>query len=119
MSHLPVGPVHHLRMTVTDVERSKAFYTEVLGFEVAVDGPPPPEDASHDEIVESLQGVVSSCTGDVLRTSSPTRIVPPSAIASIRCDRPSITQLRCASACRLDSHRIARERTRSLLADRT
>ena len=28
MSHLPVGPVHHLRMTVTDVERSKAFYTE-------------------------------------------------------------------------------------------
>ena len=58
MSHLPVGPVHHMRMTVTDVERSKAFYTEVLGFEVAVDGPPPPEDASHDEIVDSLQGGV-------------------------------------------------------------
>jgi catechol 2,3-dioxygenase-like lactoylglutathione lyase family enzyme len=45
-------------MTVTDVERSKAFYTGVLGFEVAVDGPPPQEDASHDEIVESLQGGV-------------------------------------------------------------
>ena len=58
MSHLPVGPIHHVRMTVTDVERSKAFYTDVLGFEVAVDGPPPPEDASHDEIVESLQGGV-------------------------------------------------------------
>jgi glyoxylase I family protein len=58
MSHLPVGPVHHMRMTVTDVERSKAFYTDVLGFEVAVDGPPPPEDPSHEEITESLQGGV-------------------------------------------------------------
>ena len=29
---LPVGPIHHLRLTVTDVELSKAFYTEVLGF---------------------------------------------------------------------------------------
>jgi catechol 2,3-dioxygenase-like lactoylglutathione lyase family enzyme len=47
-----------MRMTVTDVDRSKAFYTEVLGFEVAVDGPPPPDDAAHDEIVDSLQGGV-------------------------------------------------------------
>lgn len=58
MAHLPVGQVHHMRMTVTDVDRSKAFYTEVLGFEVAVDGPPPPDDAAHDEIVDSLQGGV-------------------------------------------------------------
>ena len=58
MPHLPAGPVHHMRMTVTDVERSMAFYTDVLGFEVAVAGPPPPEDANHDEIVESLQGGV-------------------------------------------------------------
>ena len=58
MSHLPVGPVHHLRMTVTDVERSMAFYTDVLGFEVAVGGPPPPGDDSNDEIVDSLQGGV-------------------------------------------------------------
>ncbi len=58
MPHLPVGPIHHMRMTVTDVERSKAFYTEVLGFEVAVAGPPPPDDATHDEISESLQGGV-------------------------------------------------------------
>ena len=56
MPHLPVGPVHHMRMTVTDVERSKAFYTDVLGFEVALDGPPPPEDDHHDEVLDSLQG---------------------------------------------------------------
>jgi catechol 2,3-dioxygenase-like lactoylglutathione lyase family enzyme len=58
MSHLPVGPVHHLRFTVTDVPRSVAFYTDVLGFQVAVDAPPPPEDAGHDAIEDSLQGGV-------------------------------------------------------------
>lgn len=57
-SHLSVGPVHHIRMAVTDVERSKAFYTEVLGFEVAVDSPPPPGDEHHDDVVDSLQGGV-------------------------------------------------------------
>ena len=58
MSHLPVGPIHHIRMAVTDVERSTAFYTEILGFEVVVPGPPPPEDEGHDAIVDSLQGGV-------------------------------------------------------------
>ena len=28
------GPVHHLRLTVTDVARSRDFYTRVLGFRV-------------------------------------------------------------------------------------
>src|SRR6266511_4289492 len=27
---LSLGPVHHLRLTVTDVERSRAFYTDLL-----------------------------------------------------------------------------------------
>ena len=58
MSHLPVGPVHHLRLAVTDVQRSVAFYTELLGFEVAVGAPPPAEDEGHDAIVDSLQGGV-------------------------------------------------------------
>ena len=58
MSHLPAGPIHHIRLAVTDVDRSKAFYTEVLGFDVAVDAPPPPDDENHDVIVDSLQGGV-------------------------------------------------------------
>jgi glyoxylase I family protein len=58
MSPLPTGPVHHVRMAVTDVERSKTFYTEVLGFNVAVDAPPPPGDEHHDVLVDSLQGGV-------------------------------------------------------------
>ena len=43
MSPLPTGPIHHVRMAVTDVQRSTTFYTEVLGFSVALDAPPPPE----------------------------------------------------------------------------
>lgn len=58
MSHLPVGPIHHLRLAVTDVPRSVAFYTEVLGFGVAMDAPPPPDDENYDAIVDSLQGGV-------------------------------------------------------------
>ena len=56
MSHLRVGPIHHLRLAVTDVQRSTAFYREVLGFDVAVAGPPPPDDEHHDSLVDSLQG---------------------------------------------------------------
>jgi glyoxylase I family protein len=56
--HLPVGAIHHLRLTVTDVARSRAFYTEVLGFTVAVEEPPPPGDEHHEAIAESLQGGV-------------------------------------------------------------
>jgi catechol 2,3-dioxygenase-like lactoylglutathione lyase family enzyme len=45
---LSLGPVHHLRLTVTNVERSKAFYTELLGFQIAMDTPPPADDPHHD-----------------------------------------------------------------------
>ncbi len=33
------GPVHHLRLTVSDVDRSRAFYTEVVGFQFVMDLP--------------------------------------------------------------------------------
>jgi glyoxylase I family protein len=37
--HIAVGPVHHLRLTVTDLDRSREFYTSVLGFDVGVESP--------------------------------------------------------------------------------
>lgn len=58
MDHLPIGVVHHIRMAVTDVEKSKAFYTGILGFEVAIDAPPPLDDEHHGSMVDSLQGGV-------------------------------------------------------------
>ncbi len=53
---LSLGPVHHLRLTVTDVERSRAFYTELLGFQIAMDAPPPADDPHHDLTEAALQG---------------------------------------------------------------
>jgi glyoxylase I family protein len=38
--------LHHLRITVTDIERSKSFYSEVLGFEVAVQSQGDPSDTA-------------------------------------------------------------------------
>lgn len=36
---IPTGDIHHLRLTVTDLERSRYFYTTFLGFAVAVESP--------------------------------------------------------------------------------
>ena len=36
---IAAGPVHHLRLTVADVGRSRAFYEEVLGLRFAMDLP--------------------------------------------------------------------------------
>jgi glyoxylase I family protein len=48
--HTPCMPlidttgIHHIRLTVTDLARSRAFYTEVLGFEIAAESPGSPDD---------------------------------------------------------------------------
>jgi glyoxylase I family protein len=36
---IATGDIHHLRLTVTDLERSRSFYTNLLGFSVAVEAP--------------------------------------------------------------------------------
>ena len=53
-----LGPLHHYRLTVSNLERSTRFYTDVLGFELVIDGPPPADHPEHDLMVESLQGGV-------------------------------------------------------------
>ncbi len=37
MSTIPTGAVHHMTLTVSDVARSQAFYTGLLGFEHLTD----------------------------------------------------------------------------------
>ena len=40
---IELGAIHHIRLTVTNIERSREFYTELLGFQIAAEAP-----ASHD-----------------------------------------------------------------------
>ncbi|TFV60869.1 VOC family protein [Geodermatophilus sp. DF01-2] len=53
---LQIGTPNHIRLTVIDVARSRAFYTEVLGFDVALDGPP--DDDPDGQVEDLLQGGV-------------------------------------------------------------
>jgi glyoxylase I family protein len=69
---LTLGTPHHMRLTVTDVERSKKFYTELLGLQVAADGPPPPGHEHHEELVDGLQGGVVLTNGAMLIGLRPT-----------------------------------------------
>jgi len=64
-AHIAAGPVHHLRLTVTDIQRSRQFYTSLLGFQVAVESPPP-GDPSEAEAFRILFGGVVMVRGNLL-----------------------------------------------------
>jgi len=64
-AHIAAGPIHHLRLTVTDIQRSRQFYTSLLGFQVAVESPPP-GDPSEAEAFGILFGGVVMIRGDLL-----------------------------------------------------
>jgi glyoxylase I family protein len=72
---IPIGGIHHLRLTVTDLERSRAFYTGLLGFDVAVESPPADDPAAADAYKVLFGGVVM-IRGDLLMGLRP---VAPSA----------------------------------------
>jgi glyoxylase I family protein len=56
--------IHHVRLTVTDLDRSRAFYSEVLGFEVAAESPGDPRDASvRNDPAQLYGGVVFQANG--------------------------------------------------------
>ena len=63
---LSVGAIHHLRMTVTDVERSREFYTSVLGFQVAARMPETTDDPLAAGLAKALMGGVVLQNGPVL-----------------------------------------------------
>jgi glyoxylase I family protein len=55
---IPCGDIHHLRLTVTDVQRSREFYTGLLGFQVAVESRPPRDTAAAETFRVLFGGVV-------------------------------------------------------------
>jgi glyoxylase I family protein len=62
---IPISEIHHLRLTVTDLQRSRQFYTTMLGFEVAAESPPP-DDPSAAEVFKILFGGVVLIRGNLL-----------------------------------------------------
>lgn len=44
MGLVDITGCHHIRLTVTDIARSREFYTDVLGFSVLVQSPGDPQD---------------------------------------------------------------------------
>lgn len=71
---IAIGDIHHLRLTVTDVERSREFYTGLLGFEVAVESPPP-DDPAAEAMYHVLFGGVVMVRGNLLMGLRP--VAPP------------------------------------------
>jgi glyoxylase I family protein len=63
---LSLGPINDIRLTVTDVQRSRAFYTELLGFQIAMDSPPPPDAPHHGLTTDLLQDGIVMVNGDLL-----------------------------------------------------
>jgi glyoxylase I family protein len=62
---IPAGDIHHLRLTVTDLDRRRQFYTELLGFDVAVESPPA-DDPSAAEAFKILFGGVVMTRGNLI-----------------------------------------------------
>ena len=62
---IATGGIHHLRLTVTDLQRSREFYTSLLGFQVAVESPPP-GDPAEAETFKILFGGVVMIRGNLL-----------------------------------------------------
>ncbi len=66
MAAVETTGLHHVRLTVTDLERSKAFYTEVLGFAVAAESPGTPDDPATRSDPGQLYGGVVLITNGML-----------------------------------------------------
>lgn len=62
---IPTGDIHHLRLTVTDLERSREFYTSLLGFQIAVESPSS-DDPSAAEAFKILFGGIVMIRGNLL-----------------------------------------------------
>ena len=104
---IQAGPVHHLRLTVTDVNRSREFYTGVLGFQVAAAEPPPPGDPAHDVVADALQGGVVLINAGMwigLRPAAPQHIANNDRFDELRC---GIDHLSFAVESRADLERAA------------
>ena len=63
---IKVSGYAHVRLTVTDIARSRAFYDKVFGFPVAFEVPEGADDATRAQLAFLFGGVVYSVPGGLL-----------------------------------------------------
>ncbi|GGF90472.1 glyoxalase [Rhodococcoides trifolii] len=65
---MPIAAVdyNHVRLTVTDIEKSRAFYDSVFGFDVAFELPPNPDEATKEALAFLFGGVIYKFGGGLL-----------------------------------------------------
>lgn len=61
-----IAGCHHIRLTVTDIAASRAFYTEVLGFQVRAESPGDPEDPQVRQDPNRLYGGIVMQAGSLI-----------------------------------------------------
>ena len=66
MALIPTTGLHHVRLTVSDLARSRTFYEEILGFEVAAQSPGDPSDPAVRQDPAQLYGGVVYQTNGIL-----------------------------------------------------
>lgn len=121
MALIQTTALHHVRLTVTDIARSKAFYSDVLGFEVAAEAPGSPDDPSVRDDPEQLYGGVVFQTNGMLFGLRPVADAGDRFdSARVGLDHVSFTVLSRAAldeaAQRLDEHQIPHGEVRELTA---
>ncbi|MGH3631435.1 MAG: VOC family protein [Sciscionella sp.] len=60
---IPVTGYAHVRLTVTDIERSRQFYDSVFGFDVAFEMPAEPDEQTRQELSFLYGGVIYQVPG--------------------------------------------------------
>ncbi|HET9690126.1 MAG TPA: VOC family protein [Acidimicrobiales bacterium] len=55
---IPITSIHHVRLTVTDIARSRAFYDAVFGLPVAFVVPDDADDATREQLAFVYGGVI-------------------------------------------------------------
>jgi len=93
MALIPTTGLHHVRLTVSDLARSRAFYEEILGFEVAAQSPGDPSDPAVRQDPAQLYGGVVYQTNGILFGLRP--VAPP---RRLRLRRPGLDHLSFAVA---------------------
>ena len=63
---MPINGFSHVRLTVTDIARSRAFYDEVFGFDVAFEVPADADTATREQLWFVFDGVIYQVPGGLL-----------------------------------------------------